>query len=63
MWEIANVGNQAKVKLYDQLIEIGHVELGETLGKADAKFKEVALGTNQKLCQCFGCGILMNNTK
>jgi hypothetical protein len=38
-WEIANVANETKVKLYDQLIERGHVELGDALKKAEAKFK------------------------
>jgi hypothetical protein len=33
-WEIATVANQTKVKLYDQLIEGGHVELGDALKKA-----------------------------
>jgi hypothetical protein len=30
--------NQAKVKLYDQLIKRGHVELGEVLEKAKVEF-------------------------
>lgn len=38
-WEITNVANETKVKLYDQLIEGGHVELGDALKKAEAKFK------------------------
>jgi hypothetical protein len=38
-WEIATVANQTKVKLYDQLIEGGHVELGDALKKAEAEFK------------------------
>jgi hypothetical protein len=31
--------NQAKVKLYDQLIEEGHVELGEALEKVEVEFR------------------------
>ncbi len=33
------MANQTKVKLYDQLIEKGHVELGEGLEKAKAEFR------------------------
>jgi len=33
------VANQAKVKLYDQLIEEGPIELREALEKAEAKFR------------------------
>jgi len=38
-WEVATMANQAKVKLYDQLIEKGDVELGEALEKVEAEFK------------------------
>jgi hypothetical protein len=31
--------NQTKVKLYDQLVEGGLVELGEVLEKAEVKFR------------------------
>jgi len=37
--EAIDVANQAKVKLYDQLIEEGPIELGEALEKAEVKFK------------------------
>jgi hypothetical protein len=33
------LANQAKVKLYDQLIEKGHVELGEVLEKVEVEFR------------------------
>jgi hypothetical protein len=33
------VANQTKVKLYDQLIKKGLVELGEVLEKAETEFK------------------------
>ncbi len=33
------MANQAKVKLYDQLIEKGHVELGEVLEKVEVEFR------------------------
>jgi hypothetical protein len=38
-WEFAAMAIQAKVKLYDQLIEGGLVELGEALEKAKGEFK------------------------
>jgi hypothetical protein len=34
------MANQAKVKLYDQLIEEGPMELGEALEKAEVEFKK-----------------------
>ncbi len=37
--EAIDVANQAKVKLYDQLIEEGPIELGEALENAEAKFR------------------------
>ncbi len=38
-WEATIVANQAKVKLYDQLIEEGPIELGEVLEKVEAEFR------------------------
>ncbi len=38
-WEVAAMTNQAKIKLYDQLIERDLVELKEALEKDEAKFK------------------------
>ncbi len=39
-WEVAAMTNQAKIKLYDQLIEGGLVELKEALEKDEVKFKK-----------------------
>jgi hypothetical protein len=38
-WEVIDVANQAKVKLYNQLIEEGPVELKEALEKAEVEFR------------------------
>ncbi len=37
-WEVAAMTNQAKIKLYDQLIEGGLVELKEAFEKDEVKF-------------------------
>ncbi len=38
-WEAIDVANQAKVKLYDQLIENGPIELREALEKSETEFR------------------------
>jgi len=38
-WEAIVVANQTTIKLYDQLIEEGPIELGEALGKVEVEFK------------------------
>jgi len=38
-WEVIDVATQAMVKLYDQLIKEGLVELREALEKAEAEFR------------------------
>ncbi len=38
-WEATIVANQTKVKLYDELIEEGLIELGEPLERVEVEFK------------------------
>ncbi len=38
-WEATIVANQTKVKLYDQLIEEGLIELGEPMEKVEVEFR------------------------
>ncbi len=66
-WEPITMENQVKVKLYDQLIEEGLVELEEALEKVEVGFRrwhfEQVKNYFSALDQCFGCGISMNSTK
>jgi hypothetical protein len=61
-WEVAIGANQTKVKLYDQLIEGGPMELGEALKKVETEFRKWHF-EQIKNYRCFGCGISTNSTR